>query len=228
MAETIENLFIYIATYSPLLPIAIFLVFFSSNKLVGKNRILLLITTYSLIEFSVNFTTFWVSAKFTKIMYSFFTAIEYGFFVCVLFSLIRDKLSQKILIFSSAGFYVFWTLYKIFGRYRVLDSIPIGVETILILLFAFRYLYEQMDKVEDGFIYNRFPFWIVAGIMLYLAGSFFCYLFANQVDAKTRNVFWMFQNVFATLKCIFFATSILIFQNQLQARPRLRTPRLSY
>lgn len=228
MTETIESLFIYIATYSPALPVVLFLIFSLLFGQVSKNRILTLAIAYSTVEFLVNFTTFWVSAKFTRIMYSFFTAVEFTFFSYIFYLLIRDKFSRKVVVYLSIAFFVFWASYKILVRDKILDSIPIGVETILILLFCFRFLYEQMDKVEDGFIYNRFSFWIAAGIMLYLAGSFFCYLFANQVDVKTRNVFWMFQNIFATLKCIFISLSILVFQNQFASKVRMRAPRLTF
>jgi hypothetical protein len=63
-------------------------------------------------------------------------------------------------------------------------------------------------------IYNRYHFWIVCAFMIYLSGSFFIYIFANQVDQNTLNIYWMFTNVFTILKNVFFSISILVFRKR--------------
>jgi hypothetical protein len=89
-----------------------------------------------------------------------------------------------------------------------LDSVPIGVETILILLFSFYYLYEQMNENDTLFVYSKYEFWIVTGFMIYLAGSFFIYIFANQTAEALS--YWYFTNIFSILKNILFSIGIFV------------------
>ncbi|WP_345253070.1 hypothetical protein [Flaviaesturariibacter amylovorans] len=207
MTEAIESLFIYVAIYISLLPI---LFFFWKYKSLRNSLPLKIVAAYCACEFVTNYTSLWVPVSQIRNLYSIFTALEYGLFAFLFFLFIANTKAKKGIYLISFGFYLFWCLYRIFGKYRVLDSIPIGVETILILLMAFWYLFEQMDKVTDGFIYNRYHFWIACAIMLYLAGSFFCYIFANQVDKSIINIFWMFTNIFTTIKCSFFLVAMLV------------------
>jgi hypothetical protein len=69
-----------------------------------------------------------------------------------------------------------------------------------------------MKDTENLFIYSRFSFWIILGMMIYLAGSFFIYIFATQfyLDEKTLAKYWIFTNIFSILKNIFFTIAIFI------------------
>jgi uncharacterized Tic20 family protein len=95
-------------------------------------------------------------------------------------------------------------------KVRGIDSIPIGIEAILILIFSFYYLYEQMKDTETLFVYSRYTFWIVLGMMLYLAGSFFIYIYASQLPPNQVGKYWIFTNIFSILKNIIFAIAIFI------------------
>jgi hypothetical protein len=92
-----------------------------------------------------------------------------------------------------------------------IDSIPIGVETIIILIFSFYYLYERMNDTTTLFIYNTYQFWIVLAIVLYLAGSFFIYIFASYLRNNDEiSKYWIITNIFSILKNIFFAIAVYI------------------
>ncbi len=100
-----------------------------------------------------------------------------------------------------------------------IDSVPIGIETILILIYSFYYFYEQINDTSNLFIYITYQFWIVIGIMIYLAGSFFIYIFANHVDRQTLNQYWFLTNVFYVIKNILFVVAILIHVKQSKNPP---------
>jgi hypothetical protein len=91
----------------------------------------------------------------------------------------------------------------------IIDSIPIGIETIIVLTFSFYYLYEQMRKTTTIFIYNTYQFWIVLGMVLYLAGSFFIYIFGNYVSIAELRKFWVITNFFSILRSVFFTIAII-------------------
>jgi len=210
MTKTIENLFIYTAVYTALIPIGLYIFFW---KRLNKVYPLLIIIIYSLIEFLTNLVSDELRSQRSQlvILYSFFTIVEYALFACFFYLLISNIKIRKIIIVASIAFMIFSCCYFLFVKYRFLDSVPIGVETILVLTYAFYYLFEQLEPTTNSLIYQRYHFWLVAGIMIYLAGSFFIYIFANQVDNKTRHDYWVFQNAFTILKNMCFGISIITY-----------------
>ena len=62
--------------------------------------------------------------------------------------------------------------------------------------------------------------------MIYLAGSFFIYVFAKQVDKEILNQYWFLTNVFYIIKNIFFAIGILTFRKTNQKSIVPETPPL--
>lgn len=93
---------------------------------------------------------------------------------------------------------------------RGIDSIPIGIETLLILIFSFLYFYEQMND-ETTYVYNKFSFWIVFGMMIYLSGSFFIYIYGSHLpNEKDIASYWIVTNIVSVLKNIFFTIAIVI------------------
>jgi len=158
-----------------------------------------------------------------RVTYSTFTIAEYLLFAVCFYSLIHNRKFKSGILFFSVCFTLFAILYSIFVKYRVLDSIPIGIETILILIYTFYFLYEQMGSVSQTLIYNKFSFWIVVGILIYLAGSFFIYIFAAQVDQETRGHYWIFSNIFTIIKYIFFSLAMFIKHKELALKKTKRT-----
>lgn len=71
-----------------------------------------------------------------------------------------------------------------------------------------------MKDTETLFVYSRYPFWIVLGMMLYLAGSFFIYIYASQLPPKELGKYWVFTNIFSILKNIFFTIAIILNANE--------------
>lgn len=68
-----------------------------------------------------------------------------------------------------------------------------------------------MNTPTTVFVYNDFRFWMILGFMIYLAGCFFIYLFADKIPKAERIQFWNLTYVFYTIKNILFAIGILIF-----------------
>lgn len=106
------------------------------------------------------------------------------------------------------GFLIYFIATSHFSR---IDSIPIGIESLIIISFSFYYLYEQMRNPTNLFIYNNYIFWILIGIVMYLAGSFFIYIYGEQLDTAEWRKYRYLTLVFYNLRGIFFAISILVF-----------------
>jgi hypothetical protein len=154
------------------------------------------------------------------LLYDFFTLIEFLLFGSFLHLQLRSNTAKKLLRILSILFtvcYVAFTIYtKSFANISsiplnavVIDSIPIGVETIILLPFAFYFLYERTNDTTTLFIYNTYQFWIVLGIVLYLAGSFFIYIFTNYLSPKEVYKYWVITNIFSILRSCFFVLAII-------------------
>lgn len=225
MTETIENLFIYLVFLFDLL--VLFLIFFFIKR-EKRNKNFLILSTYCSLDLIINTITEFPIKEQMYLIYSVFTLSEYILFATLLWFNIKKAGFKKIIIISSLVFTSFLIIYYLTVKPRSIDSIPIGIETILILIFSFYYLLEQMNDMSDQFVYSRYHFWFVIGIMIYLAGSFFIYIFANQVDRDTLAKYWFLTNMFYTLKNILFAIGILTYVKQLKnPRPEKLYPYLN-
>ncbi len=197
--------------------IILFLIFFKKSRTQSS---LWAISIYAFLSLSVNLIVEVAKIQnLNYILYSFFTFCEYTLFAYLLWSNISELPIKKAITYISIGFTIFLIFYYTTTKPRSIDSIPIGFETILILIYSFYWFYEQMKDTNNLFIYNKFQFWIFTGIMIYLAGSFFIYIFANQVDRKELTQYWFLTNVFAIIKSIFFAAAIFINYNKQNKQP---------
>lgn len=220
MTKTIENLFLFLIPCSELLFIILFLVFYKRTK---KELALWILCAYFLGDIGLNYSIINYSGvrlnngvKLERILLTIYTLLEYTFFAWFLLLQIKSKSFRKGILISMVAFAVFSFVYFSFVKYISIDTVPIGVETILILIFSFFYLYEQMNEPSSLFIYNKYPFWVIAGIMLYLAGSLFIYIFAYQVEPGVLHQYWLLTNVVTIIRNILVIIAILIYVKQLK------------
>lgn len=214
MAKTniIENLFSYfpyIALGSAFLPVFLFFVHWEKCK---DSRALWAIILYDiLVDFLIAYGTGVTHHKVKITLYAAFTFFEYLAFAYFIFLQIRKAAFKKFMGFASFVFLIFIIVYYVTVKFSNIDSIPIGFEIILVLIFSFYYLYEQMTQSSNLFIYSTSTFWVVLGIVLYMAGNFFIYIFAGSFLTRAQlNDYWYITNIFSIVKNIFFCIAILI------------------
>ncbi|MDQ3681856.1 MAG: hypothetical protein M3352_02135 [Bacteroidota bacterium] len=211
MTKIIGDLFYFLVYITDILLIVLYFIFFKHTKTVKP---LVVIIIYCVIDLIINYFVEVFPFRVMFFLYSFFTLAEYILFTTFFWLNIKSKSFRNVVILTAVLFTIFLLIYYNVTTTQVLDSIPIGIETILILIYSFYYLYEQMNDTNNLFIYTTYPFWIVTGIMIYLAGSFFIYIFANQVDREILLKYWFLTNVFYVIKNILFAIAILIHVKQ--------------
>lgn len=208
MAKTIENLSRVLHWGSNGLVILLFLLFIAKTR---KEKGLWLILIYSLSDSLLNFLGLHVGGRLHLSLGALATFIEYSAFAAFIYFNIKRARFKKIILYTSIIFIVFSSVYDIVTNFQFVDSIPIGIETLLILLFSFYYLYEQANDTSSLFIYSKYQFWVVIGMLIYLAGSFFIYIFASQLSENLLRQYWNLTNVFYTLMNLFFVIAIIIF-----------------
>jgi hypothetical protein len=211
MTKTIEDLLHFLLPCSELLFILLLLVFYKRTK---REPGLWVIGAYFVCDIVLNYAILHTDPKSGRILYTIYTLAEYSFFAWFLWLQLKSHSFKKGILVSMIAFAIFSFIYFYSVKYLSIDTVPIGVETILILVFSFYYLYEQMNEPSSLFIYNKYPFWVIAGIMLYLAGSLFIYMFAYQVDPGVLNQYWLLTNVVAIIRNVLVIIAILIYVKQ--------------
>jgi len=213
-SKIIEKLFYYIVAFSYLiLPLCLL---FPKNR--KKEALPILLLIYGLVCFSFLFFYQYYKAdipRTTKHYFrTFYTFFEYAIFAFLFWINLRNKNFKKIIIISSIAFFVFQFAYAVTAKVQRLDSVPIGIETILILIYIFFFFYEFSKNMNSLYIYNHYCFWIAVGVLIYLGGSFFFYLSINQLSKDEMETFGNFTYLAEIIKNILFALSLFMYGRQ--------------
>ena len=61
-----------------------------------------------------------------------------------------------------------------------------GVEAILIISMCIYYFYDQLKETNTLLIYTTQNFWIIIAFLIYLSGTFFLYIYAeNMIERQS-------------------------------------------
>jgi len=110
--------------------------------------------------------------------------------------------------------------------FKRLDTVPIGVETIIVFVFVFLFFYDQFKNIKEKPLHTNHYFWIAIGILLYLGGSFFFNLLANHMDPKQLSIYWDFSYLADILKNIFFGIALITYGIHYKAATNKNIPYL--
>lgn len=149
-----------------------------------------------------------------KIRYPIFTCLEYSFFAILIFQQLKSRNQKLALVSLSASFFIFQIVYYFSTSKKKIDSIPIGFEAILIFIFIFFFLYEQLKDAKEIPINDNYFFWISIGLFLYLGGSFFIYIMADSISGKELDKYWFFTYIVEIIKNFLFTLAIHIYSKK--------------
>jgi hypothetical protein len=205
-----SKIFQDISVYSPLLPICFFLLFFVKNN----KRDIWVIFIYSLFAFItdrllLNFK----SSEYPRLSFSIlslFTIIEFTLFtIFIYFSLRSRKIKSSILIVSAI--FVFFSIIFYFLKLgnEKFDSVSASIEAILILAFCILFLFDNINT-EPSFIYEKYEFWIIVGMLIYLGGVLFLFIFSSSFTKDEKNIYWNINYSLNILKNILFAIAFFM------------------
>lgn len=202
-----RNFFYNIVAYSYLLlPLCFFL-----SKSKKKDIVPLIIGLYGIICcVSLIFYTV-IPREFTKYFQISYTCFEYAVFTLLFLVNFRQKKVRRRIFIISALFFVFLFLYILTRKVKGIDTIPIGVETILLLIYIIYFFYEFSKDTRNFYIYNHYCFWIAVGILIYLGGSFFFFILFDQLSDDQINAFGNMTYVAEIIKNLLFTLSIFIY-----------------
>jgi len=202
--NSIEKLFLHILIYTYLL-IPIFLILLKIKRKDG-----LLIGLYGLTFFGFLALAFYHVLGNSYLYINIYTFLEYCFFTAILWNNISlGKL--RLVIFICSVLFVAYQIFNYFGSNVGMDSIPIGIETILIFIYIIFFFYQNFRNNYDRFIYDHHCFWISIGMMIYLGGTFFFNLLLNYIDPRDADNYWYLTHIADIIKNLFFCVAIIVY-----------------
>lgn len=208
--QSIERLFYYIVTYSYL----VFPLYFLFSK--NRRGLPLLLCCYGVIVFSYLsiFKYLQDERAYSSmlILQNLFTPFEYLIFTGIFF-ISANKAKKHWLIGLSAAFMLLLIVLFIFypielDSHLVLDTIPVSIETILIFIYIFFFLYEHSKADNPDVIYNNYLFWVSVGLLLYLGGTFFFNILVTQMSLAEFDNYWHYTYIAEILKNILFLVAL--------------------
>jgi hypothetical protein len=206
-SKVIEKLFSHIVTYSYLL-IPLTLLFFKPKR---KDVIPISLGVYAIVCFLLLQMFEVLPLNSRKYYFAIYTTFEYASFAFLFWKNITNKEFKSVIIVLSILFLLFESTYIFVASPKNLDSVPIGIETILILLFVFFFFYDFARKSGGVFIYHHHCFWLSVGILIYLGGSFFFYILFYHLTKEQINTFGNITYLAEIIKNLLFVAAIYIY-----------------
>lgn len=145
-----------------------------------------------------------------RLFTSLYTSVEYSIFTYLIWSNIKSPKLRIIIIVSSIFFAVFQCIYYFIAKKWRLDTIPIGIETILVFIYIFFFFFEYFKSIQNQYVYNDPVFWVAVGILIYLGSSFFFNILGNYIDQKEQSL-WFVTYIAEILKNIFLVVAIFLY-----------------
>ncbi len=197
---------------SYLLPLVFFLLF----KLHTKEKALRVIFFYFFYSFLNELVGFALHKKgiyISDFSIPIFTVVEFSLFsVFFYYSIKGNKLQVFILPVSIAFFLLAIIDFFLINKMEEFDSVPAGIEAILIILMCIYYLFIQIKGVNDLFVYSTSNFWIMITFLIYISGTFFIYIMAEKYMNIKAFVYQyiIINDIFNVIKNVLFCIAMLM------------------
>lgn len=207
--QIIEKLFFNIVTYSYLLLPLTFLI------TLLRTRKTILFFVYGIIFFLINFFLYlYTNLTLQKLYSNSYTFLEYLFFTWVLWKEIRNRKLRYTMLILSVLFFTFQAFYFFNSSIIHIDSIPVGVETILLFVYILFFFYQYFKEIDTRYIYNEPCFWFSFGILIYLGGSFFFNILAGHLSEEEMHKYWYVTYIAEVIKNILFTVAMIMYARQ--------------
>jgi hypothetical protein len=118
---------------------------------------------------------------------------------------------QKLTLIAITLSVILWIYRNIFlEQIHQYGGIYNAGTSMLVIFFALIYFYCQLNNPENLFVYASPSFWIVVAILLFKAGTFFLFLYANSLDQHDLANFYVFDSIFYIIQNLLFAIAFLV------------------
>ena len=125
----------------------------------------------------------------------------------------KNKFFKKFLVGISILFFAYWIYFIqnfIKSQNSSFDSIPASIESILITIFCLLYLFEQISKPQEYFLYSSPNFWIVLAFFIYMSGTLFLFIVSSSITAQEKDQYWVINNICNIITNILVSIAFII------------------
>ena len=215
---------LYVVSFSYLLlPLAFFL-----SKSKRSEIIPVSLSVYGIICSAFIFFFYDIDRDIQKYFQTSYTFFEYFVFTLIFWINIKQKKVRRLIAVASALFFVFQLFYLLSIKVKSLDTIPIGIETILILTYIIYFFYEFSKDLRNFYIYNHYCFWISVGILIYLGGSFFFFILIEHLNKDQIAIFGNLTYLTEIVKNVLFTLAIFIYHRYRFENTKEKTSSVPY
>ena len=180
-------------------------------------------------KFEINGKIYFANTgDFRRFLINAFTFFEFFFLALFLWINLVSTKAKLALVLLSSFFFLFLIYFYISSHFSRIDSIPIGIESIIIISFSFYFFYEKIKNPSVGYIYSDYRFWILIGMIVYLAGSFFIYIYGEQLEASEWKKIKHLPLLFYIIRALFFSIAIIAFINTPEEKPKLSSKKIPF
>ena len=134
--------------------------------------------------------------------------------------IINDRRVKKLLPYIWVIFIVFGIIdYLFITTFKTLNPITASVQSVLIISMCFFYFFDQLRQTNSILIYSSVNFWIVISFLIYVAGTFFLFILAdNMIRDKSFFAQYVIINAsFNILKNILLSVAMTMKSSKLQS-----------
>ena len=96
-----------------------------------------------------------------------------------------------------------------------------SIECIIIIGYCLFFLGEQIFDPQVEFIYSSYKFWLAVAQLIYLAGTFFVFAYAEDLGNEERNDLWKILFICNILKDLLFAIAIWLSLKPVKENPKM-------
>ena len=178
----IENYLIYLSIFSGLIPVSLIFIlkrFEISSKIICFYLVYCIFSDLVLSKLSIKYFSTEISS------YRLFTIVEFLLLSLFIYFSINNPKFKKIILGSFALFFVTLIIDSFTSTLSQFDSIPSGLESILILNSSLLLLYE---KVINAPVSNKITSCVIItlGLIIFFSGTFFLFILSqnnfNDID----------------------------------------------
>ena len=127
--------------------------------------------------------------------------------------IVIDSIAKKILPYVWILFIVFGLIdYFFITNEKTFNSITASVQAVLIIGLCLYYFFDQLKQPTPMVINTSINFWIIIAFLIYLSGTFFLYLMAENMikDRAFYKQYAIINSSFNVIKNVLLSVAMLM------------------
>ena len=124
--------------------------------------------------------------------------------------IIRRPFLKRLIWLFSFLYIILWLIsFFKFGNSSYFSSCT-NFENITVLALIIYYYYEQIIVINTVFIYGESIFWIATAFFIYIAGTFFLFLYIPSLNLAEQEKYYLLTYIFTIIRTVLLSVAVFI------------------